>query len=176
MFLEQSVEVYRLASHLDRHAERGFAPGLGARIAARVRGRQIDRALIEGADPARSARLAARAARLTERGSRVAVAEGLERWLDGCAGRGHLTVTPNRRAIDVNRAELSELVAMLRAPVPVYARGVAMVRRLLSDGTGVAYCDRDGVALRSALRDARLAIDGCRRAAAARQPVIGSRP
>jgi hypothetical protein len=145
---------------LDRRAVRAFAPGLAARLAARVRARQLDAALIEGADPAESAALAARAARLTSSATRAVVADALERWVGSSARRRRWAVIPSRRAIEASRAELWDLVAALRAPMPVYARGVAMLQRLLSDGAGPAYADDDGFALRTAICEARLAIGG----------------
>ena len=156
MLLDQTF----VASTLDRHAEEVFAPGAVARLAARVRGRGLDRALINGADPAASAALAARAAQLTGEAQRSAVADALERWLDMSARARRWAVIPSRRAIEANRAELRDLVAMLRAPRPVYARGVAMLRRLVRDGAGPAYAEAQGFALHSALSEARIAIGG----------------
>jgi hypothetical protein len=149
-----------VANALDCRAERAFAPGLLARLAARLRGHGLDGALIEGADPAESAALAARAAQLTSSAGRAMVADALERWVEASDQRRRWAVLPNRRAIEANRAELWDVVAALRAPMPVYARGVAMLQRLLSDGAGPAYADDDGFALRTALCDARVAIDG----------------
>src|SRR5437868_14135654 len=66
------------ASHSPR-AEESLAPGPATRLLARVRSRPLDRALIEGVDPASSSRLAARAAQLTARTARDELAGGLER-------------------------------------------------------------------------------------------------
>ena len=157
-----SVTVYSgdVASALDRRAERAFAPGPFARLAARVRGHELDQALIDGADPADSAALAARAAQLTSSAGRAAIADTLERWVVASDRRRRWAVIPNGRAIEANRAELWDLVAALRAPRPVYAGGVAMLQLLLSNGAGPAYADDDGFALRTALCDARVAIGG----------------
>jgi hypothetical protein len=149
-----------VVSGLDRRAGRAFAPGLSARLAARVRARRLDAALIAGADPADAAALAARASQLTSSAARAAIADALERWVEGSDRRRRWAVIPNGRAIEANRAELWDLVAALRAPRPVYARGVAMLQLLLSDGGGPAYADDDGFSLRTALCEARVAIGG----------------
>ena len=64
---------------LDRFAACRFEPGVTAKLAARVRRDALDRALIEGADPAATEQLAARAARLTSTAMRREVARGLDR-------------------------------------------------------------------------------------------------
>jgi hypothetical protein len=137
----------------------GCVPGIGARVAARMRSRSLDRALIGGADPERDPQLAARAATLTTRPMRARIAAGLERltrverepW-------SRWRVLPFREAVRVNASELHALAAVLRGPSPVYASGVAMLRRLITDGTGPAYTDRDGAALAHELSQARAAI------------------
>ncbi len=160
MLTDQHVAFAGIARDFELRAERAFAPGLLARLTARVRSHELDSALIEGADPAESAALAARAAQLTQSSARAAVADGLERWVEASDQLRRWAVIPNRSAIKANRAELWDLAAALRAPVPVYARGVAMLRRLLSNGAGAAYADDDGLSLRTALCEARLAIGG----------------
>jgi hypothetical protein len=142
----------------DRRAEATFAPGWAARVGARLRARVLDRALIEGADPASSQQLAARAAQLTARATRAQVADGLERLAGARGSERRWVVKPHGGAIAANADELTELSELLRAPVPVYARGLAMLRALLSDGTGPAYTDRVGFGLAHALRDARSAL------------------
>jgi hypothetical protein len=53
---------------------------------------------------------------------------------------------------------LHALAARLRAPGPLYARGIAMLTRLLTEGTGPAYNDSRGDQLAQRLRDARVAM------------------
>jgi hypothetical protein len=126
-------------------------------LAMRLRTRSLDDSLIAGADPGANADLAARAARLTSRSMRREVADGLERLATrGPAGR--LPVAPFRRAIAANATELRALAIRLRGASPVRAPGIAILRRLLSDGTGPAYTDRVGDSLAARLRDAREAI------------------
>src|SRR5947209_7677260 len=74
-----AVPVTGYAAYFDRFAARRLDPGWTARLAARLRGSALDRALSAGADPAASPQLAARAARLTSASMRCQVARGLER-------------------------------------------------------------------------------------------------
>ena len=53
---------------------------------------------------------------------------------------------------------MRELAGVLRGPAPLYAAGIARVRRLLTDGTGPMYTSRDGIALERELRKARAAV------------------
>ena len=136
-------------------------PGVGTRLAARVRRATLDRALSEGADPARSALIAARAAQLTSVSSRARVARGLESLaLTAERPPSRVRVLPARAAIDANRAELLEIAGTLRDREPVYAQGVATLELLLRDGTGPAYTDRRGEAVARALELARDRLSG----------------
>jgi hypothetical protein len=111
-----------------------------ARLAARLRGRALDRALIEGADPAAEPQLEARAALLTSRRSREALAEGLERLLDGTHGpRRRWWAISRRDALLENAGEIRAIARLLRARTPVYASGIAVVWEMLGDGTSPAY-------------------------------------
>jgi hypothetical protein len=135
--------------------------GLIARAGARLRGRTLDQKLIEGADPAASPQLAARAAQLTKRSTRDLIADGLDRLAAGPNLRtSRWRVLPSETAIEANAPELHSLATLMRGPAPVYARGVAMLRGLLTDGTGPAYTDREGVALARGLLAARDAVAG----------------
>lgn len=125
-------------------AASGLQPSPRARLIAQLRAHSLDQALLHGADPASSAPLAARAARLTRSRTRRRLADSLERIAGG--GDGRLRIRPARGA-RVNRSGLHELAATLRAPGPVYARGVAGVRAMLRDGAGPLYADRHGEAL-----------------------------
>jgi hypothetical protein len=145
----------------DRFAACRFEPGLTARLAARLRGHALDRALIEGADPAATEQLAARAAMLTSTAMRRELASGLDRLaLDDRAPRRRWQVLPAGRAAAVNAPELHALAGRLREPGPLYARGIAILSRLLTEGTGPAYSDRRGDLLAQRLRDARVAMGG----------------
>jgi hypothetical protein len=143
----------------DRFAACRFEPGLTARLAARLRGDALDRALIEGADPAATEQLAARAARLTSTSMRREVARGLDRLaLDEREAPKRWQVRPFRVAAAANAPELHALAARLREPGPLYVRGIAMLSRLLTEGTGPAYTDGRGDLLARRLHDARVAM------------------
>jgi hypothetical protein len=132
-----------------------------AEIAARLRGHSLDRALIGGADPASRPLLAARAARLTRRATRAQLADELDHFArTEHEPRTPWRVLPSRKAAHANATELHALAAVLRGPSPVRARGVAMLRALLTDGAGVAYTDRSGDQLARELSRARAAVTG----------------
>jgi hypothetical protein len=143
----------------DRFAACRFEPGVTARLAAWLRRDVLDRALIEGADPAATGPLAARVARLTSRSMRREVARGLDHLArDGREAGGRWRVRPSTAAAAANAQELHALAARLREPGPLYVRGIAMLSRLLTDGTGAAYSDSRGDLLAQRLRDARVAM------------------
>lgn len=145
----------------DIDAVRTLDPGWLARLGARVRSRSLDSELVAGADPAANPQLAARAQRLTARATRLRIAGALERLArTSSESRTSVRVLPSRAAVCANAVELDALAALLRGPVPVYARGIAMLRLLVTDGTGPAYSDRQGGALADALCRARAAIGG----------------
>ena len=141
-----------------REAERARRPSRTARLAARLRGSALDRALIEGADPAASQRLRARAALLTSAPVRGELADGLERLAAQAQNPSRRWWAASRAAAAAaNAGLLHELAALLRERPAPQARGVAMLLRLLADGTGPMY-DGDAGALERELRDARAAI------------------
>jgi hypothetical protein len=156
-----TINLASFAATFDRRAERSFAPGRFARVAARIRSHALDRQLIAGVDPSTSTLLAARAARLTHPRTRVKVAEGLER-LVRAAGRpsGCVAINPSAGAVLENADRLRELATRLRAPAPLYASGVAILLDLITDGTGPAYTSRHPGALARRLRTADAAISG----------------
>jgi hypothetical protein len=157
----RAVPAGRFARSDDRDAAELLDPSWVVRLTARIHGRALDRALIDGADPSATPQMAARAARLTTKSIRVGTADGLERLVRVEREAPALwRVLPCRRATRANAAELLALAAILRGPAPVYARGVAILRGLLTDGTGPAYTDRRGGALADQLRNARIAIGG----------------
>lgn len=146
---------------LNRRAAQAFEPSGAARLVARLRAHSLDRALMDGANPATTAQLAAHAARLTSPSMRASVAGCLERLARAESEvRNHARVLPFTAAVRANTHTLSELAETLRGPRPVYARGVAMLRRLVQDGTGPAYADRDGRDLALELRAAATALNG----------------
>jgi hypothetical protein len=155
------VIVDRRPGDSQRSATRPSNPCWMVRLAARLRSRALDQALGDGADPAARPQLAARAATLTTPSMRAEIANGLERLArTGIEPRTPWRVRPFRSAVHANATELHALAALLRGSTPVHARGVALLRTLLTDGTGPAYTDRQGGALARQLRHARTAVGG----------------
>jgi hypothetical protein len=124
---------------------RPWHPMLARFLAAR-----LDRELADGTSPEASARLAARAIRLTSMEFRRDLATSVQRILVAAgqppavaasqAVAAHPPRVPLRRArISQSAALLAELAAQLAEPGPVPVQGVAMVSRLLADGTGPLY-------------------------------------
>jgi hypothetical protein len=144
-----------------KHATRLLGPSAAVRVAARLGRGTLDRALADGADPAASPLIAARTAQLGSGSTRARIADGLERLaLSADTPRGRVRILPSRAAILGNRSELLELAAMLRRDRPLYARGVAMLNVILTDGTGPAYTDPSGDALTRQLQIARASLAG----------------
>jgi hypothetical protein len=142
----------------DRLAGQTLCPGAIARLAALVRAGALDRALSAGADPASSAPLAARAARLASPRNRRLLAEGLERLLRAAHGpQSRWWAVSERGHLIENAEQIRELAALLRADVPLYAHGIALLEQLLGDGTGPAY-HGGGAILARRLREARVAM------------------
>jgi hypothetical protein len=148
-----------LAAEEAFNAERALHPPLSSRIAARLLATRLDRALIAGADPARSPRLAARAALLTARSTRYELADGLDLIVASAQGPpSSRRVLPRHSTVLANAPLLREIARTLRGPEPLYARGIAMIHRLLTDGTGPMYTSRDGSVLERELLKARAAV------------------
>jgi hypothetical protein len=142
-----------------KHATRLLGPSAAVQLAARLVRGMLDRALTDGADPAASPLIAARTAQLGRGSTRARIADGLERLaLSADNPRGRARILPSCAAILGNRSELLELAAMLRGDRPLYARGVAMLNVILTDGTGAAYTDRSGAALTRQLQIARASL------------------
>jgi hypothetical protein len=143
------------------------------RLLARLRAPVLDRALLAGADPTESRQLAARAQALTSPRSRAATADGLERWLSAAHGATSARRLLPRRALALdNASEARAIVQLLRGGAPLYARGIALLASLLSDGTGPAYVG-DSDVLARLLGEVRATMAG--RAPADEAPV-GLRP
>jgi hypothetical protein len=135
------------------------------RLMASCQAGRLDRELAEGASPEASAALAARATRLTSLGYRRDLAASLRRIVAAgepalvrsarvastkSPGAARLPRVPLRHArISRSARPLAELASRLAAPGPVPVRGVAMVTRLLSEGTGPLYreASRDDLGL-----------------------------
>ena len=138
-----------------------LAPGRWTRLVARRRHAALDRAIAAGADPAGSPVLAARSAQLAAMEMRQRVAADLERLARGAGQPGcRFRTLPAREAVRQNRGELMDLARILRAGGAAYARGVALLELVVTDGAGPAYTDRHGAILARRLRQARQRLTG----------------
>ncbi|HMD56609.1 MAG TPA: hypothetical protein VKG82_03970 [Solirubrobacteraceae bacterium] len=135
-------------------------PSRRARLLARVRARSLDRALIDGADPAGSGLLAARVAILSSPCTRRALAEGIERLVAGAQGpQRRWWALGARKAVLANSSDLHALASLLYSSNPVYARGLAILNELLCDGSSPAH-HGGAAALARALSDVRSGLRG----------------
>jgi hypothetical protein len=147
-------------SHLD--AGHCVAPALRARALATLRHAALDRRLADGADPADYRELTARAWQITRPNARGRLAAALEAILAGAeAPRPHrgATVPASREEVTVARGEILRIVERLRDSRPVRPRGVALARRLLTDGTGPLYVASPNDELWRQVREAAAALD-----------------
>jgi len=117
--------------------------------------------LLEGADPVTSAELTLRAFQLTRLQSRARVGASLEDAVASAPTRRRRSASAAplaRSAIAAARPELQELARALRKRPVVTARGVVLVRRLLTDGAGPLYVESGDGALRCAAAEALSAL------------------
>jgi hypothetical protein len=124
------------------------------RLACRLEGRRLDVQLACGASPDGSAALSLRARSLIGMRERRMLARTLERLLSDarCSDHPYRSVVPVcRMGVLRCQAALEELGARLTRPGPVDARGVALLRLLLTDGSSPLYSSLDDGALDRAL-------------------------
>jgi hypothetical protein len=113
-----------------------------ARLLAALGRARLDGALAVGADPCESLALAHRAARLTSDRSRRRLAKEIDGVISAAARptTGLSSAAPvDAREVAAAAPRLIEIRELLRSRLPVYAKGVAMLRRLLRDGGGPLY-------------------------------------
>jgi hypothetical protein len=133
------------------------------RMVTRCLAARLDRELAAGVAPDSSAVLALRAQRLTRPSARRDLAAILERVLAAGmrpAPARSAAVPICRPAVRETAGELRELIGCLVAPGPVLARGVALVRVLLSDGGGPLYRGNSTSDLHTRAREASEALRG----------------
>ena len=121
-------------------------PSLVARLTARLRADRFDHQLAVGvAAPAGSA-LAVHQARLMSTGEREAIARSLRQAVSdahsGAVFSSRIPVHP--RNIVAAEALIDTITLRLHSPHPVQARGMARLRRVLSDGAGPFYWYGEG--------------------------------
>jgi len=138
-----------------------LAPGRWTRLMARGRHATLDRAIADGADPAGSPLLAARSAQLATMQMRTRIAADLERVARSAAERcSRFQTLPSPEAVRQNHGELMALAGTLREGGAAYARGIALLELVVTDGAGPAYIDPDGAVLARRLRQARERLAG----------------
>lgn len=117
-------------------------PTWRARWGARVRAGRLDAALAVGAPVEPGSAMAVRAARLTSRREREALARTLCRAVSDAhdtTALMTLRVPVHRTNVQSAAGTIDAVVRRLRAPGAVDARGVARLCRILEDGTGPMY-------------------------------------
>ena len=132
------------------------------RLVARGRAARLDQDLAAGASPEASVPLAVHAQTVTSPASRARLADSVE--LVAAQAGGWSRPRLPQVSVSTERAgpalpELRAISGRLRARTLVAARGVAMVRVLLSDGNGPLYQEGGGDELEARLREARGALD-----------------
>ena len=138
-------------------------PALALRARVFASRRSFDEALPAGASPVWTPELALRARQLVSHSSRQQLATSLE----GLVKEATRSVPPRAVAVRLPRREILEaqttlfsIASCLRDERPVYARGMALLSRLLTDGSGPAYNPHPGGSLRHAVGAIAAALDG----------------
>ena len=132
------------------------------RLGARVLADRLDRRLAAGVSPESSILLAVRAHDLVTDKHRQSLATAIDRLVSEAVRPGPRPVTAvpvSWAAVRTARTELYELAGRLRAPAPVPARGVALVRRLLTDGSGPLFYTARADELPAATRRASASLE-----------------
>jgi hypothetical protein len=127
------------------------------RVLARTLAPSLDRQLAQGRSPGSSPALAIRARQIVSPAGRHELTKEWDHVLD-LAGRPPVPRTPRaplcRRRIVAAEGDVREMVTVLAGPLPIAARGAAMARLLLIDGTGPLHDNRCPVGLGAAVRAA----------------------
>ncbi len=129
---------------------------------SRALGASLDRQLARGREPEESRLLAARAQDIVALRRREQLARYWERALATASRPSPAlrnTVPLRRGPILAAEPAITELARLLRAPLPVSARGVAMARVLLTDAGGPLYWSAAPESLHVALRAAITRLD-----------------
>ncbi len=137
----------------DRAADKAMARAFAFRL---------DRRLAAGDDPDSSRLLATRAQHLVSLATRRTLAESWEHVLAKATrapGPGYAAMAIRADRVLAAEPDVLELIAHLRAALPVAARGVAAASVLLADGAGPVYHRRAADGLRDAVRLAIAQLD-----------------
>jgi hypothetical protein len=110
-------------------------------VTARVRAHTFDHLLAVGVVPEAGSALAAHRARVTSAQEREAIARSLRQALcDARSGTVFSSRLPlHSRNIAAAEDLIDRITLRLHSPRPVDARGMARLRRVLSDGSGPLY-------------------------------------
>ena len=114
----------------------------------------LDRNLALGADPSTTPELSRRARQLTSRRRRNSLARGIRNLIEAAEEPRHpyTAAAPlQRREILSERGSLLELADDLASEDELGARGMALVERLLTDGTSPVYAPSPDGTLHNAL-------------------------
>lgn len=112
-----------------------------ARVIARLKADKLDQLLAVGVPAQAGSALAAHEARLVSTAEREAIARSLRHALrDAHTGAVFSSRIPlNARNIEAAEELIDAITLRLHSPRPVSARGMARLRRVLSDGSGPFY-------------------------------------
>lgn len=121
-------------------------PSVVARVIARLRAEKFDRQLAVGVPAPAGGALAAHQARLTSAAEREAVARSLRQAVHdshtGAVFSSRIPVHP--RNVAAAEDLIDTITLRLHSPAPVNARGMARLRRVLTDGSGPLYWYGEG--------------------------------
>jgi hypothetical protein len=146
--------------------DRRDRPSLWIRLRVHRKRRDLDAALANGANPAKSAELVLRAQQLAEPATRAAIAAGIENLFRlATEGPGPRATTAmsrgafDRNRVAANRPGLAALVRRLRGEGPHTVCGLAMASILLDDSESPLYARTVVDELEPAVRAAIWALD-----------------
>ena len=152
---------YHPSTSQERELRRSRTSELTLRARVLLHANRLDAMLLEGADPAESPELAARARHLTSRSCRQTLAESLEHVLNVAEGRARLAGTAHsvaKHEIVASRAALLGLIKALLDEPTAKPAGVVLTERLLTDGLSPLYVEGEHDALWHAARRAIAAL------------------
>jgi hypothetical protein len=124
------------------YAARTPRPSVAVRLTARLRARRFDDMLAVGAPAEAGSALAVHAARLVSPAERRALSRSLRIALtaaDGSEPGVSMRAPLHRGNVNAAAGLIDTIAHRLDSPRPVAARGVARLRRVLSDGRGPLY-------------------------------------
>jgi len=140
-----SPDLFSVASDALRRTP-AARPSVRARVIARLRAEKFDHQLAVGVPAPVGSALAAHQARVTSTAEREAIARSLRQAVrdagTGAVFSSRIPVHP--RNIAAAEELIDTITLRLHSPQPVHARGMARLRRVLSDGRGPLYFYGEG--------------------------------